>query len=215
VSINTPTLIPQQFPRSPPKSISSQKLKRRYPRHSLYTLHSSNNNDNVNHNHATMVTTTRPPTVDFSDESDPDEREQVFPDKTKMARLKRRSRADQDQDQDQDEQPISTIPTMMTARPVTNKKRKVTSGSGITPEEREKMARTSERLKKDAQRLPVNEGEPESPVFVTSLTPGPVSIWGTRLGHWIRIPGRIYNHADTCPFDIYTFLYPISLSISF
>lgn len=111
-----------------------------------------------------MVLMPRPPTaVDFSDESDPDER---VLDKTDMARLKRRSRADQDQDRDQDEQPgstiIPTIPTMMTARPVASKKRKVTSGSGITPEEREKMARTSERLKKDAQRLPVNEGELES-----------------------------------------------------
>lgn len=160
-----------------------------------------------------MVTTTRPPTVDFSDESDPDEREQVFPDKTKMARLKRRSRADQDQDQDQDEQPISTIPTMMTARPVTNKKRKVTSGSGITPEEREKMARTSERLKKDAQRLPVNEGEPESLVFVTSLTPGPVSIWGTRLGHWILIPGRIYDIIMLIPAFLISTLH-LSLSLS-
>lgn len=117
------------------------------------------------HPHAKMVTVSRPPTaVDFSDESDSNE--QVFPDKTDMARLKRRSRADQDQDRDQDEQPgstiIPTIPTMMTARPVASKKRKVTSGSGITPEEREKMARTSERLKKDAQRLPVNEGELES-----------------------------------------------------
>jgi len=112
-----------------------------------------------------MILMPRPPTVDFSDESDPDEREQVFPDKTEMVRLKRRSRADQDQDRDQDEQPGSTIiptMTMTTARPVASKKRKVTSGSGITPEEREKMARTSERLKKDAQRLPVNEGELES-----------------------------------------------------
>jgi hypothetical protein len=106
-----------------------------------------------------MVTVSRPPTaVDFSDESDSNE--QVL-DKTEMARLKRRSRADQDQDRDQDEQPGSTIiptMTMTTARPVA-KKRKATPGSGLTPEEREKLARTSERLKKDAQRLPVNEGE--------------------------------------------------------
>jgi hypothetical protein len=111
-----------------------------------------------------MVTVSRPPTaVDFSDESDPDE--QVFPDKTDMARLKRRSRADQDQDRDQDEQPGSTIiptMTMTTARPVAKKRKAASgSGSGLTPEEREKMTRTSERLKKDAQRLPVNEGEPE------------------------------------------------------
>jgi hypothetical protein len=103
-----------------------------------------------------MVTVSRPPTaVDFSDESDSNE--QVL-DKTEMARLKRRSRADQDRDED--EQPVSTRPTttMTTARPVA-KKRKATPGSGLTPEEREKLARTSERLKKDAQRLPVNEGE--------------------------------------------------------
>lgn len=124
----------------------------------------------------------RPPTlVDFSDESDSNER---VPDKTEMARLKRRSRADQDQDQDQDQdgQPIST---MTTARPVA-KKRKTTSGAGtgLTLEEREKMARTSERLKKDAQRLPVNEGELESLVFVIP----PLFLSGERdSGHWNRM----------------------------
>jgi hypothetical protein len=113
-----------------------------------------------------MVTTTRPPTVDFSDESDSDER---VLDKTEMARLKRRSRADQDQNQDrdqnqgQDEQPgSSTISVPTSQRPVAKKRKTASnsgSGTGLTPEEREKIARTSERLKKEAQRLPVNEGE--------------------------------------------------------
>jgi hypothetical protein len=115
-----------------------------------------------------MVTVSRLPTaVDFSDESDSNE--QVL-DKTEMARLKRRSRADQDQNQDrdqnqgQDEQPVSSTMSVPTSQRPVAKKRKTASGSGsgLTPEEREKMKRTSERLKKDAQRLPVNEGEPES-----------------------------------------------------
>lgn len=122
----------------------------------------------------------RPPTaVEFSDESDSNE--QVL-DKTEMARLKRRSRADQDhdQDRDRDDQPVSsTISVPTTQRPVA-KKRKTASGSGLTPEEREKMARTSERLKKDAQRLPVNEGELERERVWSGLVEKPHGPWFCR-----------------------------------
>lgn len=86
----------------------------------------------------------RPPTmsaVEFSTDSD------IPTDKTEQARLKRRQRAQQDGN-DEEQQP--TV------------KRRKNGGvaAGLTAEEREKLLRTSQRLRKEADKLPVNEGEP-------------------------------------------------------
>lgn len=81
--------------------------------------------------------------VDFSTDSD------TPTDKTEQARLKRRQRAQQDGN-DEEQQP--TV------------KRRKNGGvaAGLTAEERENLLRTSQKLRKEADKLPVNEGEPTS-----------------------------------------------------
>ena len=101
------------------------------------------------------------PSVDFSDDE-----LHVTPDKTEMARFKRLKRARQDdaEREDDDDDPM----TMVNTRPLPKKRRNgVTLGSssngfGLSSQDKEKLVKVAERLRKDADKLPVNEGESES-----------------------------------------------------
>ena len=107
------------------------------------------------------------PSVEFSDDES-----HVIPDKTEMARLKRSKRARQDEaereDDDDDDHPM----TMVNTRPLPKKRRNgvalgstSSNGFGLSSQDKEKLVKVSEKLRKDADKLPVNEGESESSLY--------------------------------------------------